>query len=418
MSRVLWEMVRKDLLILLRDRRTFVLLLVMPMVFIAVLGFTTGQLLTGRSREILRLVLVDQDRGPLAQRLAADLRRDTRIELLEAESVHAAEARVHRGDATAAVVIGPAFSSRAAQVTLIDLIDLPDRRLAGGLSSLDIAILSRATLPLTRAAVAQMVFSRASRVLVRDVVSRLPLVQVFIESQPGLAIEERKGQAAPETDPYFADLVPYRQVVYLALVPAHSVLFAFFLLTIMARSFSGERDAGTLLRLVAAPVGSAALTVGKTAPFYLLSVLQGVLLFMAGRFLFGMPWGDRPWLLPLVVACTSLSVTGLGLLLASWVRTESQAVSYGTFISLTLAAISGCLVPRDWMPDIMQRISLGTPHAWALMAYDELLSGNPPDLGRVYSACAMLVGFAALFFTAGLWRFRFWRNHQEMSLLT
>ena len=74
-----------------------------------------------------------------------------------------------------------------------------------------------------------------------------------------------------------------------------------------------------------------------------------------------------------VVVCTSLSATALGLLVATLARTESQVAAYATFLVITMAGISGCFMPRDWQPQLMRQISLITPHAWALIAYDQLL---------------------------------------------
>lgn len=72
-------------------------------------------------------------------------------------------------------------------------------------------------------------------------------------------------------------------------VPGFTVMFAFFLINVMARSFMIERDQGTLRRLLLAPVRTLPLLLGKTIPFYLTSVLQCTLLFFCGRLLFGMP---------------------------------------------------------------------------------------------------------------------------------
>ncbi|MBI2821830.1 MAG: ABC transporter permease, partial [Acidobacteria bacterium] len=173
-------------------------------------------------------------------------------------------------------------------------------------------------------------------------------------------------------------------------------------ITIMARSFISERQTGTILRLRSAPLSNAALAAGKTIPFFLVSFVQAILLLVAGRLLFDMSLGQFPWMLLPVIFCTSLSVIGLGLLTGAAARTEAQVLSYGTFLIIVLAGISGCLMPRDWMPAAMQQLALTTPHAWALIAYDELLSGQPPDLARVWLSCLMLVVFAALFFAAGL----------------
>jgi hypothetical protein len=54
----------------------------------------------------------------------------------------------------------------------------------------------------------------------------------------------------------------------------------------------------------------------------------------------------------------------------------------------------------------MQQISLITPHAWALIAYDQLLVREHLNLAVVSGCCAMLLMFAAMFFAVGWWRFQ------------
>ena len=110
-------------------------------------------------------------------------------------------------------------------------------------------------------------------------------------------------------------------------------------------------------------------------------------------------------LVPVIVS-TSLAATALGLLVATAVRTDSQVTAYSTFLVLILAGMSGCLMPRSWQPELMQQLGLVTPHTWALMAYDQLLSRDVPNLHLVWNSCATLVAFVLDFFAAAGWRFR------------
>jgi ABC-2 type transport system permease protein len=146
--------------------------------------------------------------------------------------------------------------------------------------------------------------------------------------------------------------------------------------------------------------------VGKNVPFYCLSLVQTFLLFLSGRLIFGMSWGTQPWLLVPVIACTSLAATALGLMVSTLIRTDSQVSAYGNSLVILLAGISGCFMPRKWLPELMQDVSLGTPHAWALLAYDEILSHQHVLYAEVAKSCVALLGFAMVFFLVGWLRFR------------
>ena len=212
------------------------------------------------------------------------------------------------------------------------------------------------------------------------------------------AEQTQAGQQKSETDREKSDA--YRQ-----LVPGFTVMFVFFLVNIMARSFIHERQLGTLNRLRIAPLSPSSLLIGKTAPFFIISLIQTAVLFLAGRFVWGMTWGVQPWLLLPVMVTTSLSATALGLLVATLVRTDSQVSAYANVVVITMAGISGCFMPRDWLPESIQLLSLSTPHAWALIGYHEILSAEAPSLGVVTQSCGILLGFSLLFFLLGCLRF-------------
>lgn len=191
---------------------------------------------------------------------------------------------------------------------------------------------------------------------------------------------------------------------YQILVPSYTVMFAFFLVLSVGWLFVAERKHGTLVRLRAAPLTRGQILLGKLLPCLVVSLLQGVFLLAAGRLIFGMTWGSRPELLLPLVASTSFAAVGLAILVASVARTETQVAVYGTLLVLVLGGVSGSLMPRDLMPEQMKTVSLVTPHAWALDAYNQLLATPTPDVPAVLLACAALCGFGAVFTALAWWR--------------
>jgi ABC-type Na+ efflux pump permease subunit len=76
--------------------------------------------------------------------------------------------------------------------------------------------------------------------------------------------------------------------VYQFFIPSYTVLFVFFLVNIMGRSFLDERDMGTLRRLRLSPISATSILIGKTLPFMVLSLVQTSILMISGKLLFGM----------------------------------------------------------------------------------------------------------------------------------
>lgn len=424
-----WSITRKDLLLLARDRRALAVLVALPLVFIAILGATTGRLLGWKDEnQQLRIVVVDEmaheQIGRSARNIADGLlmRKNARqlaAELIEtlssrdgfrvaiASSVGEARQAVRDGRVNAALFIGPEFFQRVEGLRVRDLFAAEEGRLAGGLAALDLRIEARSATSATTSLLQQLVLADAVRTVAAYVGCKNNLVELQLRAKCAeyRSLEEPAPPPKPLATPRQPAGSNRGQIVYQELVPGYTVMFVFFLVNIMGRSFIQERELGTLRRLRLAPVTTVGLVVGKTLPFFLISLTQTAVLFLSGRVLFGMSWGHQPlWLLP-VMACTSLAATGLGLLLAASVRSDSQVSAYGNFLVITMAGISGCFLPRDWLPELLQHLSLATPHAWSLMAYYELLSTDAPAIGAVLQSCGMLIAFAAGLFALGCRQF-------------
>jgi ABC-2 type transport system permease protein len=197
---------------------------------------------------------------------------------------------------------------------------------------------------------------------------------------------------------------------YQILVPSYTVMFAFSLVLTVGWLFVSERRQGTLKRLRAAPLARWQILLGKLIPCLLLSLFQGIFLLTAGKLVFGMRWGPESWslgeqllwLIPLV-ASTSFAAMGIAVLVAAWARTEVQVAIAGTLLVLGLALISGCLVPRDLMPDSVQQMTLITPHAWALDAYSQLFLNPEPNIDMVRNSCMVLTAFGLGFVFLAWW---------------
>lgn len=403
-----WQITLKDLRLLVRDRQTLFVLVALPMIFISILGLSTGQFLNMQDKnQRILIAIANEAPGDLAAQLVEHLRTKDGVDAEISTDRDEAIRRLDTGKCMAAIVIGPSFQKRVDALTVADVLYLDEGRLANGLSSLDMHVISRASFVNTGGIVRQLVFDAAVQAVAPFVTRKNKLAAQVIDrgrrrlaeqrsAEPGKSQPVPQAAAPPETSGN----------VYQILVPSYTVMFAFFLVNIMARSFIGERDIGTLCRLKMSRVTPAGLLLGKTAPFFIISLVQSGLLFAFGRVLFGMSWGNTPAALILVVVCTSLAATALGLLVATVVRSDSQVAAYANFLVITMAALSGCFIPRDWQPEVLRQIGLITPHAWALIAYDELLVRAHANYAVVGRCCLMVLTFAAAFFTLGWWRFR------------
>lgn len=431
----IWNIAAKDLLLLVRDRRALVVLIALPLVFIAIIGMSTGKMLGWRNRnETLRIAIVDKsalapesgDGAPpeteeeaeadgvsrrltvydLVPEIIERLRAHKGMEITLVDTLDKARSLIADEHYTAAAVIGPKFTELVEAMAPGDVFNTEGSGLANDLGAVDIRVETEDP-PTNGSALARLVlhnevFGAVAPYVLKKNTSIRRAIQAS-QQREKRAQKQAPAASAPREVDYSGS---FGSAVYQRVVPAYTVMFAFFLVTLMSRSFLTERELGTYRRLKTTPVSATSLILGKVVPYFLISLVQSALLFAFGKLLFGMSWGDKPWLLFPVVFSTSAAATGLGMLIATVVRSEAQVTSVAMLVVLAMAGISGCFTPRDWLPEAMQTMSLATPHAWALIAYDQVLNTRLPNVAQVWRCCGWLWLFAAGYFGLGLWRFR------------
>jgi ABC-2 type transport system permease protein len=405
------QITKKDLLLLARDRRTLFVLVALPLAFIAIIGSSTGQLFNQAQNARKYIIgVVDADQSELSAHLIEAIRSLKAVEIVPHADLPSARLSLAQDQIHILVNIGKRFDELVEEIELFDLLHRAESRgrLQGGLKSLDISVESGSFLANASELVEVIVTLFAIDTITPSVLDRNPNLKLQIlkaSKQSQSYLDESIGKQ-PDLPTKEADSSQLTSIIYQTVVPGYTVMFVFFIVTFMARSFIGEHDLGTLARLRLAPITRSGMLIGKTLPFLIISLVQTALLFIAGKVLFGMNWGHQPWLLLPIMLCTSLAATCLGLMVATLVQTESQVSAYGNFLVLIMAGISGCMMPRSWQPVFMQKIGLVTPHAWALIGYDQILNRPEPEMTVVLHCCGAMTGFAAFYFAVGWWRTR------------
>jgi ABC-2 type transport system permease protein len=358
--------IRKELLLLKRDPRVLVRLIVMPVLFIALFGMAFGS--SSRHRGALhRLVLF---RDPAAA---------------QGPAIEQALARHF------AVVPAPTVTDVARSVAAGDF---------------DVGVVLPADLAPAAGRPAQVFVEPRARAEESG-----PLVAA-VEGALRLGLA---GGGAAEAPPVVAvvdpDTVPgahvARPTAFQLTVPGNAVLFGFFIALTCALGFAEERRSGTWRRLLAAPVPPWKLLAAKLVPYVVLGLLQVGTLFAIGALAFGMKVEGSVAALIVLTLGVSCCATSLGLLIASLSSTERQISSLGSVLILIMGLVGGCMFPRALMPEALKTAGLFVPHGWALDGYYALLVQPGTGFAAIARQLAAVYGFAALFAVIGLRRFRF-----------
>ena len=166
-----------------------------------------------------------------------------------------------------------------------------------------------------------------------------------------------------------------------------------------------ERLGGTLKRLLISPAARVTILGGKLVARLVLGLTQMTLLLVGGTLLFGVAWGNAPLAVALVSISFALATVSLGLLLATFVRTAGQASSAVVGLAMSLAALGGAWYPLEITPKLYRQFVQILPSTWAMSAYTELLARGA-TLSEVWGHIGILLLFAVVFITVGIWRFQ------------
>jgi ABC-2 type transport system permease protein len=354
---------RKELVLLRRDPRALVRLIVLPLLFIGIFGYVFNT--SGEKREA-RPIAVWNGAGPAGEPLLRGLEGSKLFTVVPAASADAVEAAVVHHDQPVGLAIPPGFDPAHGHraTLLIDAGEPPQT--AGPLRGAVIGVLTRA------------------------VVGGEPpqVVDVRVPAGAGNPLDELTS-------------------AFQLTVPGNAVLFGFFIALTCALSFAEERRSGTWRRLLAAPVPAWKLLAAKLVPYVALGAIQVGLLFAIGALGFGMQIGGSIAALAVLTVGVAACATTLGLLIAAVSSTEKQISSLGAVLIMIMGLVGGCMFPRALMPHVMQQVGLFVPHGWALDGYYTLLTGHGTGFADVLRPIGAVYGFALLFAAAGLRRFRF-----------
>jgi len=188
--------------------------------------------------------------------------------------------------------------------------------------------------------------------------------------------------------------------------PGMLVMFSMFAFLGGGVMLVAERQQGTLARLITMPVSKISIMLGKLMGIFVVGVTQIAVLILAGVFLFKVGWGQSPAALILTVLSFALAATSLGILLAAFTRTSAQATALDNVIVLSFSALGGAWWSLEIVPQWMRMLAHALPVSWAMDAFHDIITRGL-GVEAVLPEVGVLLGFAVLFFTVGIWRFRY-----------
>ena len=377
----------KDLRQRARDRSVYVFAIAAPLGLAAIFGFVFNPISDADFTATFAVANIDQ--GPLAAPLVDDvlggLAEDGNVKLVQATSAEEATRLVEGDgeradlDVDAAIIIPAEFSARVqtGQPAELRVVQNVNASLASTLAlaivqeyarqldyvqgavttvgSLDPARLADA------AAIAQRASATSNPVSVRDVSATVKQLD--------------------NTTFYTAGLASF---------------FLFFTVQFGVNSLLEERHAGTLSRLLAAPLPKWSIVLGKAITAFGLGLVSMLILIVATSFILGADWGNPAGVALLVVAATA-SAIGVMAMVSALARTSEQGAVFSAIAAVVLGILGGTFFPINQAGGVLAGLRYATPHAWFLQGLGDLAGGS---IGDTLPAVVALLAFTAV--TSGI----------------
>lgn len=370
-SRLL-ALIRKEFLQILRDPRTLVIALLIPVMQLFLLGYAA----TSDVRN-LPMAVFDQDRGPAARALLDAYRAaDYFLISFDVDSEAEIQELIEDGEARVGLIIPPDYSTEIQGGGHAEVIFVFDG--------------SDPTSTSTGLAAAQQIGAQhASQVQAQ----RLERAGLSTSVRLPLDIHTQVWYNPDLEDSYF-------------MVPGLIGMILYNITVILtATAIVRERERGTIEQLIVTPIRSWELVVGKIAPYVLIAIFNTLEVLVIGSLWFGVPIRSGLGLVMVLSGLFLITSLGIGLLISTGAQTQQEAMVTVFATMLPAIMLSGFFFPIEAMPTWLQWVSYLFPLRYYLIIIRSLLLKGV-GVESLQQEVIALVVFGTVLMAAAALRFR------------
>jgi ABC-2 type transport system permease protein len=383
----------KDIMQLMRDFKTFMFLLLMPILFTFMFGFAFGGFGGGKSDSRLPVGYLDQDNSWVSETLHDQLAGSDVVRLDENSSrtYSDLELLVADGDLAAVIIVPYRYGTTFAKGKNARLIVIADTSTTAWITieAELMATLSRLDSALRTATIMEEINAE-----------RLPFDYAFEQSleawdEPPIAVVETTSSAVADTDDAAESLAHTS--------PGMMLQFAIAGLLTAAQVIVTERKSRTLQRLLTTAARRVHILFGHYLAIFSLIFTQFTLLIAFGQFILDVNYLRDPCATLLVAFSSALCISAMGLLIGVLARSEEQAVTFSLIPMFILSGLGGAWVPLEVTGETFAAIGHVSPVAWAMDGFKNI-SIRGLGIESVLLPVTALVGYAVVFFVFSVWR--------------
>jgi ABC-2 type transport system permease protein len=159
-----------------------------------------------------------------------------------------------------------------------------------------------------------------------------------------------------------------------------------------ALSIVREKEAGTMEQVRMAPIRTFSFIVGKTIPYFLISMASAAVIIFAAMLFLGLPMRGNWLALTSALSLFLVGAVGTGLLISTVAESQQIAFQGALLISLLpTLMLSGFIFPIASMPPALQFVTYAVPARYFLVALRAIVLKGAPiaHLGAQFGAMSL-----------------------------
>jgi ABC-2 type transport system permease protein len=167
-----------------------------------------------------------------------------------------------------------------------------------------------------------------------------------------------------------------------------------------------EKEIGTMEVLLVSPMKPSIVIASKVIPYFIISLINVITILLISNFVFGIPIQGSFILLSLITVIYIVCALALGILIST-VTSSQQAAMIISLMGLMLPVVmlSGYAFPIANMPLILQIISNLIPAKWyIIMVKDVMIKGI--GLSEIWQELLIIIGMTTFFLVLSIKRFK------------
>jgi ABC-2 type transport system permease protein len=370
--RHLWAIVRKEISHIIRDRTTFILVMVTPTALLFLMAYA----LTVDVKHV-PIAVLDYDQTPTSRAFIEQVTQGNDLDLYaQANSLDDVNRLLVHGEVKAALVVGAAFER--------DLLSL---------RGMNLQVVIDGTEPKTGSFAVEQIGGQAEAFVGKLLAAQLQRLGITLDSlQPiNLSVRALYNPGLKSR----VDMVPGLISMVLGF-PALSV----------ALTLAHEREHGTLEQVLVTPVGRIEFLLGKMIPYVVVGLANVIVIPAIARATFNIPFNGSFVLFFLLSTIFLFAILGMGMVVGVFMRTQPAALAL-SFLVIFFPGffLTGIFFPIVAMPEEVRLEALALPGThYAIITRGIFLPGVGLDVLWPYAV--MLVGLGIAFTAVAVFFFR------------